>query len=428
MFCTYTSDEDDSDEETSIDYPDTEDRDLMELEEDFRIDYWAPAPRPEHSPPRRSMPSPYGLRYSAQCCLCLESKFVLCYTERESIVPVPYNEITLSMLYDVGLKEGAHLPEDILLGGPCGTPDHNVCVQCLRHTLRNIREQSVLGEDNRLPCLYPFGTERCTGKYKWYHFDRVLTFDEYKDLMTYLRKHRSTLPCPTCRGLVQVSSGRPTFLAGYNILECHMTMACKPFCMDCGRTLLPDENCETCLLHSEKAHPEAYNMYLVPDSDSRDSGETFPFRRNREWTVDKILKQIADIASADRIRLRCPCCDVVMERTVACNALRHCNVERCNVCGRCSMPGKRLDSVHWQTCPRFDEDWARLWHVPHPCTGHPCHSHENDCAWPEHRSGLQYVRDKTREIRISKLLDSLTSDTRARVLEAMKTNENNRMR
>lgn len=397
--CSYESCEDDDEE---MDYPEDLD-DQLSTEIEMRSDeQW-------YNQNNYKIRFDYVLRYGVHCCLCQEKGFGLCYADTVEPVVINFNKITLQMLYDIGMQEGEPIEEGIILGGPCDDPEHAVCVTCLRRTIQGIAEHTVL-KNNTLPCLHPFG-DACPKTYEWYNFDRILSFDEYTGLLRHLRRNSGMLPCPTCKGLIHVREDR--MLPGYNIVRCHMTMACNPFCSDCGRILLPEEHCEACLLHTESNHPEAYNMYLVDHDTAR-----FPFRRNKDWTAEEIIERITDIMSWDRNRSKCAYCKVPTEKTVACNALKHCNVERCNICGRCAMPGKNLGSVHWEKCPRFDEDWEKVLGTAHPCDA-SCHSHEAACDNPAHASGLAVITKKCKSIKIGKILQSIPEETRTLVTQRL---------
>ena len=102
-------------------------------------------------------------------------------------------------------------------------------------------------------------------------------------------------------------------------------------------------------------------------------------------------------------------CGILLEKSVACNAVPHCEGEHCWACGATGFP--TLTASHWRTdkddrkkmhpalgpCPRWDSDplWIR---VGVRCRENECYSAEYPCTTASHAAGLS-ARDHYRRVR-----------------------------
>jgi hypothetical protein len=112
------------------------------------------------------------------------------------------------------------------------------------------------------------------------------------------------------------------------------------------------------------------------------------------------------------VSVTCPVCTLPLQKSSACNALSHCGVEICNVCGRFTTgdPGTTssrnyttLQSTgHWDPkgkcgCPRWDSDdyWDIQCRAQFVCTYGYCHDETRACTLAQHamgRSNMNAVR------------------------------------
>jgi hypothetical protein len=128
----------------------------------------------------------------------------------------------------------------------------------------------------------------------------------------------------------------------------------------------------------------------------------------------QLARQIAEVLVADRVAQPCFGCGVPLEKTTMCNALRHCQIEVCYVCGAvASAPGSHLPASHWDAdgcrgCPRFDSNafWQHYGagaddmdrDVPHRllCVEDQCYDDERACCDSDHAIGIEAMHEERR--------------------------------
>lgn len=148
-------------------------------------------------------------------------------------------------------------------------------------------------------------------------------------------------------------------------------------------------------------------------------------------SIRSSLMQAREVLENDRFRPRCSECGLMLEKSVACNAIKHCQIEHCWVCGasaccydtnplslrRSTTTRAVLPLSHWKTdgslfpsgtethpalgpCPRWDSDalWKRTLGVK--CVEGRCYDAEKTCTEPSHAAGLVVMEHhrKTRQL------------------------------
>lgn len=116
---------------------------------------------------------------------------------------------------------------------------------------------------------------------------------------------------------------------------------------------------------------------------------------------EQMLDQVVAGSTDDfhHVTVTCPVCLQHLSKTIACNAMGHCGVEICNVCGHftkdslSSSSGRSaIHSGHWDPkglrgCPRWDSDcfWKKRCHIDMRCTADNCRDDgEHECRDPVH--------------------------------------------
>lgn len=135
--------------------------------------------------------------------------------------------------------------------------------------------------------------------------------------------------------------------------------------------------------------------------------DTPPFLyKHEEVPANVVAQRVSFIRESDTLPIPCTQCGVMMHKTTQCNALKHCGVERCWICGRIDIPS--IDTDHWKQCPRFDTDvrWKSI--APHyVCKEGECYSDEYDCVMKAHEQGRREVLEYRRHRQLTALLNSI---------------------
>lgn len=121
-------------------------------------------------------------------------------------------------------------------------------------------------------------------------------------------------------------------------------------------------------------------------------------------TTNQIEQQFSRILEQDVVRPQCGLCNVLMEKTAACNALRHCDHE---VCWMCGFMSRRISLDHWKSCVRFDHDLKSIGYL---CVEDKCYSEQSTCKVSSHQCGIQKLNQLRKETFVKQCWNSLTSE------------------
>jgi hypothetical protein len=133
--------------------------------------------------------------------------------------------------------------------------------------------------------------------------------------------------------------------------------------------------------------------------------------------VDEVLRQLQFLMTTDGNALvMCKECGVFLSKTSQCNALSHCGVEVCNICGYSDVTippshwNRRGDTTTTSTrrCPRYDDDPAWMAQCSgYQCQETVCFDHDRECTIPQHQPGIQATLEARRVAHLKCLLASL---------------------
>lgn len=223
------------------------------------------------------------------------------------------------------------------------------------------------------------------------------------------------------------------------------------FCYHCKRGLTSfNPFCPKCILTDERENPESFNRYfynpgLIGTTTTTVGGEQNnvsslgvtprqfkidnPFShllKNKDLTIELMVRQIEEILSMERTTPRCSVCGVHLYKSVMCNTLCHCNVEKCYVCGKNSPIGGHLESTHWDShgrhgCPRYDQDeyWKTL-SSQFLCKEGHCYSAEGECTISSHQPGIHCMHRERKIWQVYSMLKSIPLDRQTIVLNRIK--------
>ena len=128
--------------------------------------------------------------------------------------------------------------------------------------------------------------------------------------------------------------------------------------------------------------------------------------------IKALLMSTATAARTDNnnfdivIRPLCPVCGIMLEKTAACNALRHCDYE---VCWMCGCVERRLSADHWKTCARFDSLFGKQ--TPqYLCEEGKCFTEKTCCNLASHKDGLRALQEHRKQKFLSSLWTSLSAE------------------
>jgi hypothetical protein len=144
--------------------------------------------------------------------------------------------------------------------------------------------------------------------------------------------------------------------------------------------------------------------------------------KNINLDVSVVCRHLKSLLDCDNgPKPLCFVCETAMEKSVACNALRHCDHE---VCWMCGYSTRRLDPTHWHQCCHFDTD-QRIIDLGYLCKEGYCFDEHNHCTKNEHAEGRKAYEEfrKAKFIQgLWKSLDDATKDGVLRMLSGVHTN------
>jgi hypothetical protein len=147
--------------------------------------------------------------------------------------------------------------------------------------------------------------------------------------------------------------------------------------------------------------------------------------RNREITEEVALEQIERVLSMDRVAQPCYRCGVPLLKSTECNALSHCGVQKCYMCGRNALAGGHLEADHWDAhgnvgCPRYDHHayWRNM-KRPFVCAEGRCYNDTTECRVAAHRAGIEAMHTERRVWHVWAMLRSLSTLLRERLIDRL---------
>ena len=140
--------------------------------------------------------------------------------------------------------------------------------------------------------------------------------------------------------------------------------------------------------------------------------------RNVERQASLIIYITSILSQHQESFVHCAICSVTLQKTTACNAIRHCDWEVCWCCGKIE---RRLSGDHWNTCPRYDTDslWAKHGFL---CKEDVCYNETNVCVQPQHQSGKRKQNQIMMAFKLGRVLESLEKNVINAVIDYFKSN------
>jgi len=358
-------DEGDSDsEEEGIDYPDTPNSDQDSEDEDNvcrrrRRRFHSPVNHLAETDMELSDDEEMTAEHHAvlrmpltnlcECQLCCHTGIGLCDAN--------LNVLSISALVgydvDIHLDNLDKLRDYVVLRAPCGVDSHVYCVKCLRTITTNPHLENTLRMGSGY-CGCPSSTANC-----------VCSDEEGRPYVYSTSALRYIFT--------------PLEITYYNQMAARFRGS------------------------NHRVATDRFNHYMW--SRGKEDSPYFPaLLMQKEVTADAALKQIQFLLSADRLEVQCKECGVMLHKTSQCNALSHCGVEVCNVCGFSDVV---LPPDHWKKCPRFDTD--KFWHEQcgFQCVEGKCYSDIKECQVAEHQDSIKSVTETRRKFHVKALWESL---------------------
>jgi len=238
---------------------------------------------------------------------------------------------------------------------------------------------------------------------------------------------------------------------GHVPVVCTQNPNCRgAFCYHCRARMPIDASvCASCTRARGRDDPDALNFYLchpsvlngvrahakwddspLPTADravESDGRSDRHLLRNGDITFDMALAQIERVLQSERVAQPCLCCGVPLTKSTQCNALTHCGVQKCFVCGCNTFVGGHLEAHHWDPtgrhgCPRFDDNWHSAFAfpgAPFRCLEGVCYNDVQECSVPEHEAGVRAMHDERRVWHVWGMLLSLPTPMCERVLASL---------
>jgi hypothetical protein len=263
-------------------------------------------------------------------------------------------------------------------------------------------------------CQYPYST--CEFAYSKPFIRNILKekYPIYKlatDSYTY--NDYSTGYCPSCESLL-------VFEDDIDYSEIYDCVYClKSFCFGCKKeSSIEITNCNICSGFNI-INPYTFNYFFYKKD--RNSLTDY-FYLNIEVDPEEACKQLLE--KIEDLSVRCPVCITPVQRSEQCNALKHCHVEICYICGKFTEIGKEHED-HWSArglgCARFESDPIYSQLTPsYKCKEGLCYSHNmGDCKDPTHSFGKDDNNLFKRKQYVYHALKSLLPRIRYKVIDLL---------
>lgn len=346
-----------------VDYPDTpstsDSDDNMSLAEDAE---WSRLESPSlesvfafpQEPATRPKQSLYGCE--SECQLCFQRGEMLCSSTTHQ--PVSVDEL-LAYRLNLFMTDEEVLCSHIIVVAPCGNVEHRYCVGCLRKLATEYAEQTMRQFQGHLPCPSSTAEKRCCNQQ-----DHAFVFS-LQSMACFLTPAECVYWKVTA-ARYQPSNGVSVATGRFN----HYVWS------------------------PGKEHSQYYPALVLCD----------------QVTAEQVLPQVQYLLASDRMEVKCKECGLFLAKTTQCNALSHCGVETCNVCGFSDIA---IAPEHWKICPRYDESSGST--PLYICQEGVCHDDTKECRDHTHAPGKQQLIDMRRQFHLKALWTSLSDSVKTQV-------------
>lgn len=203
--------------------------------------------------------------------------------------------------------------------------------------------------------------------------------------------HKFCLPC-----LEKAYLSPPFALVALSVTTGYLPCPC-PYCEAAagGAWTLQDLFC----VLSRPAHKRLTQLYREFRDQNNRKPVVLPFLQR-----DELSRRIR-AAEFPHLPVYCLDCDVALEKTVACNEIRHCSYCYCWICGL-AWRGTGIPGEHWKTCPQFEHLYVKFGVAPsYVCQENHCYSEENStCLKLSHEAGQKELFNYRKEAQLARLL------------------------
>ena len=113
--------------------------------------------------------------------------------------------------------------------------------------------------------------------------------------------------------------------------------------------------------------------------------------------------------------VQCPVCEVYLQRSTSCFAMRHCDWEVCWMCGKIE---RRLEASHWEKCPRYDHD-ALFKKYGFACCEDRCFNEHKTCQLEAHQQGRESMDRIRKAYMVYRFYASLPIESQTLLLQSL---------
>jgi hypothetical protein len=296
----------------------------------------------------------------SECQLCFQKGEMLCSSTTHH--PVSIDEL-LSYRLDLYFTSQDILCQHVIVVAPCGNRDHRFCVGCLRKLTTEYAEQTMRQFQGHLPCPSSSADHMCCNQQNQAF---VFSLQSMSCFLTPAECVHWKVTAPR----YQESNGASVVTGRFN----HYVWS------------------------QGKEQSSYYPALLLCD----------------QVKPDNVLTQLQYLFDSDRMEVKCKECGLFLAKTTQCNALSHCGVETCNVCGFSDIS---IAPEHWKVCPRYDETNTAT--PLYLCQENVCHDDAKECHDPTHAPGKQQLIEMRRQFHLKALWSSLNENVKAEVFSRL---------
>lgn len=296
-----------------------------------------------------------------RCCICMSDFETICDEKSQTM---SLSEIDSRHLEEYQDQKTKRLRDDVLVSFPCKVKEHTTCISCLRKLV----QQRCQSGSSQISCMFPYSVCQC--KETLSIDDISLCFNPMELSRLRLRSEGHRFTC--CGQTLRTSD------SSHGLATCRTCT--KRFCTSCW----------SCTNFLDKCCCGA----PVWDRFFRDK-LTGKLRQLAGITVKERDDMVRAIKDQPIPTVTCPGCGAKIEKTSDCNCLSHCGYQ---ICWVCNYAADVIPSWHFQSCPRYDQDFSEF-----PCRQGDCYDHDRECTVSTHKRG----RLKYHEFRRSKMIQSI---------------------
>jgi hypothetical protein len=266
-----------------------------------------------------------GSPASVTCGCCCQSNRIGVFA------PVPGSNTRLGRLSDINFEsveeaqdaagytagytgDLSRLPDVAAVVGPCGDPDHMVCVACIRAAVQSRPDRPA----GLLECLATDGVcgQQFGAGVRW-----CFSPEEYESMAPPIATVVCGCGAANTRPIFTVENTR----AGQNMQRCRGCAG--TVCFDCGKSR---DDVNHCLRCTGLINPPLRPSLMFPDL------------ANSEVTAERVAGRAAEILEDAGGCVRCHHCGLRVGRDGGCKVVTHCGTE---VCVECNCRGQRSTGV-----------------------------------------------------------------------------------